>query len=285
MKWSSCHSVTFACAAAALSLVYLRAGAQGMSAKATVASASPEAQISLLRQQMSALEARVHELEKHADDAKSSDDDDAKEKKLEKRLAAIDQAEEKLQSAQETAQKRESEQEAGQQQGASHARAPFVVYDKDDRPIFRVELGPRGPRMTIGNPLGTRAVLGTADDVKLAGLQLFDGADSEGARVSLYGTPIPALTMTSTGKKQQTTLGGSSDGSFGLTFSGGSTPAGFLGAKADGKGYLELNDSSGLKMVEAGSLDKHKGYVLTTPYHASVTLGGDPSVLLGGSGR
>jgi hypothetical protein len=58
-----------------------------------------------------------------------------------------------------------------------------------------------------------------------------------------------------------------------------------LGTKADGKGYLELNDSSGLKMVEAGSLDKHKGYVLTTPYHASVTLGGDPSVLLGGSGR
>jgi hypothetical protein len=285
MKWSFCHSVTFACAAAALSLVYREAGAQGVNAKATVANASPEAQISLLRQQMSALEARVHELEKHADDAKSSGDDDAKEKKLEKRLAVIEQAEEKLQSSQEAAQKRESEQEGGQQHGASHARAPFVVYDKDDRPIFRVELGPRGPRMTVGNPLGTRAVLGTADDVKLAGLQLFDGADSDGARVNLFGTTNPTLTMISTGKKQQTTLGGSSDGSFGLTFSGGSTPAGFLGTKADGKGYLELNDSSGLKMVEAGSLDKHKGYVLTTPYHASVTLGGDPSVLLGGSGR
>jgi hypothetical protein len=122
-------------------------------------------------------------------------------------------------------------------------------------------------------------------DGKLAGLQLFDGADSEGARVTLFGTTNPTLTLISTGKKQQTTLGGSGDGSFGLTFSGGSTPAGFLGTKADGKGYLELNDSSGSKMVEAGSLDKHKGYVLTTPYHASVSPQGDPSVLLGGSGR
>jgi hypothetical protein len=76
--------------------------------------------------------------------------------------------------------------------------------------------------------------------------------------VSLYGTPSPTLTMTSTGKKQQTTLGGSSDGSFGLTFSGGSTPAGFVGTKADGKGYLELNDSSGSKMVEAAPDDNDR---------------------------
>jgi hypothetical protein len=38
-------------------------------------------------------------------------------------------------------------------------------------------------------------------------------------------------------------------------------------------------------MVEAGGLDDHKGYVLTTPYRASVDPRGNPSVLMGGAGR
>jgi hypothetical protein len=63
-----------------------------------------------------------------------------------------------------------------------------------------------------------------------------------------------------------------------------STPAAFFGTKAL-KGYLELNDESGTKMVEAGSLKDNKGYVLTTPYRASVSPNGNPSVLMGGAGR
>ena len=51
---------------------------------------------------------------------------------------------------------------------------------------------------------------------------------------------------------------------------------------SNGRGYLELNDAGGSKMVEAGSLATGKGYVLVTPWTASVTPGGDPSVLRGG---
>lgn len=63
-----------------------------------------------------------------------------------------------------------------------------------------------------------------------------------------------------------------------------STPALFLGTRKL-RGYLELNDESSNKMVEAGSLDDHKGYVLATPYRTSVDPRGNPSVLMGGAGR
>jgi hypothetical protein len=48
---------------------------------------------------------------------------------------------------------------------------------------------------------------------------------------------------------------------------------------------LELSDESGMKMVESGVLDSHKGYVLTSPYRSSVSPSGNPSVLMGGAGR
>jgi hypothetical protein len=62
----------------------------------------------------------------------------------------------------------------------------------------------------------------------------------------------------------------------------GSTIA-LFGSKGDrAKGYLEINDGAGSKMVEAGSLDSHKGYVLASPYKTSTAVTGDPSVLKGG---
>jgi hypothetical protein len=50
-------------------------------------------------------------------------------------------------------------------------------------------------------------------------------------------------------------------------------------------GYLELNDASGAKMVEAGMLPSRKGYVLASPARSSVGPNGNPSVLMGGAGR
>jgi TolA-binding protein len=61
-----------------------------VTAHAAVAAASPDAQLKQLRQQLSALEGRVHELEKKADDVKNNDEDDAQAKKFERRLAAIE---------------------------------------------------------------------------------------------------------------------------------------------------------------------------------------------------
>jgi hypothetical protein len=58
-----------------------------------------------------------------------------------------------------------------------------------------------------------------------------------------------------------------------------------FGSKDRTKGYMELNDASGTKMVEAGSLNTRQGYVLASPYRSSVDPRGNPSVLQGGAGR
>ncbi|HEX6973489.1 MAG TPA: hypothetical protein VF147_03765, partial [Vicinamibacterales bacterium] len=58
-------------------------------------------------------------------------------------------------------------------------------------------------------------------------------------------------------------------------------PLGSMNA-ANGRGYFELNDAGGSKMVEASSQADGKGYVLVTPWTTSVSPGGDPSVLRGG---
>jgi hypothetical protein len=63
----------------------LNAGAQGLTAKATAAGPSSKAAIKVLRQEASTLEARMHGLEKKADDAKNDRDDAAKEEKLDQR--------------------------------------------------------------------------------------------------------------------------------------------------------------------------------------------------------
>src|SRR5450755_2866319 len=65
------------------------AGMEVTVGRAGVANASPQAEIKILRQELSVLEGRVHELEVKAGDAKSPDDD-APAKKIEQRLAAIE---------------------------------------------------------------------------------------------------------------------------------------------------------------------------------------------------
>ncbi len=54
-----------------------------------------------------------------------------------------------------------------------------------------------------------------------------------------------------------------------------------FGTKNRNKGYLELNEG-GTKMIEAGVLANHKGYVLASPFTSSVTPQGNPSILMGG---
>ena len=68
-------------------------------------------------------------------------------------------------------------------------------------------------------------------------------------------------------------------------YSDGGSPLSLFGTKERGKGYMELNDSGGSKMVEAGMMKSGVGYVLATPYRSSVGINGNPSVLMGGAGR
>lgn len=251
----------------------LNANAQSLTAKATAVAPSSEAEIKVLRQALSALEGRVHELEKKADDAKNDGDDEAKEKKLDQRLDAIESAQRKF----------ESEEEKTQQQGASHAKAPFVVYDKDDHPIFRIDVNSNnGARVTVGNPVGSHAVLVANDENKLAGMQLYSGSNPSTAQIELRADKASRIYVGSADDTMFAVMGARNDNSHGLSIlTKTGTSLGFFGTKAVGKGYLELDDADGSVMVEAGMLNSHEGYVLTSPEQPSTTPQGDPSVLKG----
>jgi hypothetical protein len=253
----------------------LNAGAQGLTAKATAAGPSSEAEIKVLRQELSALEGRVHELEKKADDAKNDGDDAAKEKKLDQRLDAIESAQRKF----------ESDEEKTQQQGASHAKAPFVVYDKDDHPIFRIDVNANNSaQLLVGNALGAHAVIVANDRDKVAGIELLDGLSPPNKpQIELRANNKSRIYVASPDGTMFAMMGVRPDNSHGvsiLTNTGNSLA--FFGGKAVGKGYLELDDADGSIMVEAGMLNSHVGYVLTNPWQPSSTPEGDPSLIKGG---
>ena len=63
-------------------------------------------------------------------------------------------------------------------------------------------------------------------------------------------------------------------GYIGLTSDQGKNVAQMLMRK--GRGYFELNDGAGVKMVEAGSLDVGKGYVLVQPSRVNFDPAGNP---------
>jgi hypothetical protein len=253
----------------------LTAGAQGLTAKATAAGPSAEAEIKVLRQELSALEGRVHELEKKADDAKNDGDDAAKEKKLDQRLDAIESAQRKF----------ESDEEKTQQQGASHAKAPFVVYDKDDHPIFRIDVNANNSaQLLLGNALGAHAIIVANDQNKAAGIELLNGLSPDKPQIALRAANNTAgISVASPDKTMFAVMGTRIDNSLGISIMSNTAKSlAFFGGKAVGKGYLELSDADGAVMVEAGMLNSHVGYVLTQPYQPSSTPEGDPSVIKGG---
>jgi hypothetical protein len=252
----------------------LNAGAQGLTAKATASATSPEAEIKVLRQELSALEGRVHELEKKADDAKNDGDDADKEKKLDQRLNAIENTQKKF----------ESDEEKAQQQGTSHAKAPFVVYDKDDHPIFRVdENAHNGARLLVGNALGSHVVIIANDQEKVAGLQIANGIIQDQSQIELRADKASRIYVASPDNALYAVMGARPDNSHGVSvLSKDGTTLAFFGAKSIGKGYLDLDAPDGSVMVEAGMLNSHVGYVLTNPAQPSSTPEGDPSMIKGG---
>ncbi|MEO7208600.1 MAG: hypothetical protein ABI145_18000 [Steroidobacteraceae bacterium] len=251
---------------------------QGLSANASVAGVpAAEAEIKVLRQQLLVLEGRVHELEKKADQAVDNGDAEAKEKKqLDKRLDAIENKQKTL----------ESDQQKAEQEGISHVRAPFTVYDKNDHAIFQVELTAKNTaRVTVGNVLGMHTSIYGNDQTGQSGLEVDDGVGADDGRIQIVVQKpknTAYISIGSTTNDQRAWLGSASDNAVGLYILNKSQPVGFFGEKASGKGFMHLDDAEGSIMVEAGSLDTHVGYVLVNPWQPSSTPQGDPSVLKGG---
>jgi hypothetical protein len=156
-------------------------------------------------------------------------------------------------------------------------RAPFVVVDGNGQSLFRVEQGSTSAgRVIVGDPEGNHITLGVGmtGDVAIA---LYYAGDN---RISLMANAKDATVVTSTGQAKAWVVAQGASGLLGVSSDQGKTIAQMLARK--GRGYLELNDGAGSKMVEAGSLETGKGYVLVNPARMNNNPAGAPSVLLGG---
>ena len=229
-------------------------------------------EVKLLREQLQILEGRVKELEDAADVVGGSEEEDAK--KLEQRLANIERQQAKLESKA----KESDKTDASDRPEGLTVVAPFTVVDDDGKPVMRVSVddGTFSRGVYLFNDAGA--------SVAHLGSSTFGGR----MYVSRPGK-LPEAYLGVIEKGSQLKVGSSGSNALllvnpeDLAFrsEGGSVLA-LFGTRNKSKGYLELNDSSGSKMVEAGMLDNHKGYVLASPYRASVEPHGDPSVLKGG---
>jgi len=236
-----------------------QAGMQAAVTNAGVANASPLAEIKILRQELSVLERRVHELETNGGNA-TSPDDDAPAKKIEQRLAAIEQANAKL-----SAEISKEKSQAGEGSEISHAKAPFVVYDDDGHIIFRVELqsATKQPRLTLGNPVGTRVVIGANQASQESAILLFD--DKTDDPVYLLAGKHSSLSLKSADSKQQTIIGSTEDGRYGLFLSQGESSSVSLTSGKSGAGYLGISNSAGQIVAEGASQPNGVGIFRTGP--------------------
>lgn len=156
-----------------------------------------------------------------------------------------------------------------------------TVFGEDDNELVSLRTDSKGGAVMVMNPEG----------VGVGGLLAGDG----GGRVALTGAAggksAVSLSVEATGGKvrvfppgggsAQAELTAESVGGAFTAYNSSGRPIAFFGSK-DSKGYLELNDSGGSRMIEAGSLPEHKGYVLASPYETRGGVLGDPSVLKGG---
>ena len=249
----------------------LGVAATGIAHTQSAASGSAQ-QVAALQQQLTALDRRVKELEKSASGASGSDDTTA-----EGRIKALEAKVRSLQSAVEA--RGPGADLAGQLAG-KRVTAPFTVVDRAGKVLMKIT--------EDGDGLSRGAYMYDGAEKVVA----YIGGDTKGGRVyatragalpmaMIHGVGTPSLLL----RGAAGTLAASIDDSAVTFFSDGGNALASFGTKNRAKGYLELNDGNGTKMVEAGMLDSRKGYVMATPYRASVGPNGNPSVLMGGAGR
>ena len=181
----------------------------------------------------------------------------------------------------------------------------MILSDKAGTPIVKAQAKGTDPRgLLVLNAQGQIAVESTADSTGAGAVKVLTSkgiavggllAGESGGEFALTGPAggrsAISLKVDPTGGKVRVfpAGGGSAQAELTAEATGGAvtiyhpqgTPLGSMNA-ANGRGYLELNDAGGNKMVEASSQPDGKGYVLVTPWQVQVTPQGDPSVLRGG---
>jgi hypothetical protein len=172
-------------------LIALAAHSQGITLTAKPPSASTPADVAAMKLRVDELERRVQELEKEkADQVEADESEDAADKKLEQRLAAIETAQRDEAASDKAAPSAESPRTLGPQK----VRAPFVVVDDDGNALVTVDRGQKhdGARLTVGDLTGSSVGLFVTS--ALATVQVMDQTDKP--RVELSVTPQHQLIAT-----------------------------------------------------------------------------------------
>ncbi len=236
----------------------------------TQARSGGDPQITALQQQLAALDRRVKELEKTASGASGPDDPSPinRIKTLEGQVRKLEAAEHGTAAP------------AGNpEQHAVRVTAPFTVVDSAGKVLLRVT--------EQGNGFSRGAYLYDQGE-KVVG---YIGGDADGGRVyatkngqlpqaMIAATDGPLVYLRGTQKAAMKI-----DPVFMVFYGDSGSPLSVFGTRDRLKGYMELNDGGGSKMVEAGMLNSRVGYVMTNPSRSSVGINGNPSVLMGGAGR
>jgi len=265
--------VAIGCAALLGAFTPTAVNSQGIGAQAKPVQPDAVAEVNRLRQQLLALEKRVAELEKEELEKFKGEDvaDDAREKKLEQRLASL----EKAQAA------TKPDTKAGNKPGKADddqpmtVRAPFTVVDAANRPIFSVVQestitgkDAKGADKQVTSNRGLNVYNAQGDTVArvavldgdgyvsarqgglgdlVGGVQAVLYADKDGSHIGLNGTS----------KKRNVEL---SSGDQGLTFF---NDAGMALTQVSRTKFW-MGDEAGNGMVEAGVVDK-RGVVRVGP--------------------
>lgn len=263
----------------------------GQGLKATATSVTPKGTLDpmAVQKQLQALERRVFELEKEAiETAGDAAEADAAAAIVDQRLREAETTTKQLAQRVANAEKKAGDNKPSADPAGSKGEkadddapmtvtAPFVVVDGAGKPIMRVvEAESNFSRgVYVYNENGSSvAHVGVLSD---GNGRLYASRPGGFPAAQIGAQPEGGVVSVSNASRQVVILDKNV-----LTFFGDAqAPVAAFGTKNRAKGYLELNDSSGNKMVEAGMLNNNKGYVLASPYRATVDPHGDPSVLKG----
>jgi hypothetical protein len=240
----------------------------------TQGASSTAQQISALREQISALDRRVKDLERAA----ITVDQDKPEPTtaMDRRVAALEAEVRSLQSHATT------NRTSGGSEASGQIVAPFSVVDSAGKPLMRVTDGGNGFSRGIYIYNSNASIVAHIGTLGEGGGRVYVTKNGELPMALMAAGSEGGAFQLGAGDKRSVVI----DKSYMVFYAdGGSNPLSVFGTKSRGKGYMELNDSGGSKMVEAGMLKAGVGYVMTNPARSSVSPSGNPSVLMGGAGR
>lgn len=248
-------------AAALVAAVTVTVNSQGIRAEVTPAKPDPAREMTALRQQLQALEQRVAEIEKDdLEEFKGDEVEDAREKKLEQRLAQLEKAQE---SAKDDRNVRTKQEPAGDDSPMT-VRAPFVVQDDNGKTIFRVDIAPDSSRsrIMVGNPIGARAEIGP-NEFGGAVVGLYDSSNA--LRGALIGRQTEAELLLRGAKTVGVQLKSDEVGGDLHLFNAAGLGNARLTIGKGGAGSFTLGDAGGATVVSAGTLGNGIGIIKAGP--------------------